>query len=71
MRGNQAPNVQIYPYPIFSNLNVGKDIGNSNYNGMVATAKYVSHHGYFLQGSYTWSHSIDYNSAFFGSTGEL
>jgi len=71
VRGNQAPNVQIYPYPTFSNVTVGKDIGNSNYNGMVATAKYISRKGYFLQASYTWSHSIDYNSAFFGSTGEL
>jgi hypothetical protein len=71
LRGNQAPNVQIYPYPTFGSIGVGKDIGNSNYNGMVATAKYVSRKGYFLQASYTWSHSIDDNSAFFGSTGEL
>jgi hypothetical protein len=70
VRGNQAPNVQIYPYPTFAGLSVGKDIGTSNYNGMVATAKYVSSKGYFLQASYTWSHSLDDNSAFFGSTGE-
>jgi hypothetical protein len=38
---------------------------------MVATAKYISRKGYFLQASYTWSHSIDDNSAFFGSSGEL
>ena len=71
VRGNQAPNVQIYPYPLFSSLSVGKDIGNSNYNGMVAIVKYISHKGYFLQASYTVSKSIDDNSAFFGSTGEL
>jgi hypothetical protein len=71
LRGNQAPNVQIYPYPTFGGISVGKDIGNSNYNGMVATAKYQSRKGYFLQASYTWSHSIDDNSAFFGSSGEL
>ena len=70
VRGNQAPNVQIYPYPTFGSISVGKDIGNSNYNGMVATAKYISRKGYFLQASYTWSHSIDDNSAFFGSSGE-
>jgi hypothetical protein len=70
VRGNQSPNVQIYPYPTFGSLSVGKDIGNSNYNGMVLTAKYQSHKGYFLQASYTWSHSIDDNSAFFGSSGE-
>jgi len=71
LRGNQAPNVQIYPYPTFGSVGVGKDIGNSNYNGMVATLKYQSRRGYFLQASYTLSKSIDNNSAFFGSTGEL
>jgi hypothetical protein len=71
VRGNQAPNVQIYPYPTFGSVGVGKDIGNSNYNGMVATIKYQSRRGYFLQASYTLSKSIDNNSAFFGSTGEL
>jgi hypothetical protein len=69
--GNTAPNVQIYPYPVFAAIGTGKDIGNSNYNGMVATAKYISRRGYFVQASYTVSKSIDYNSAFFGSTGEL
>lgn len=71
VRGNQAPNIQIYPYPTFSNLSVGKDIGNSNYNGMVATYKYVSHRGYFLQASYTVSKSLDDMSGFFGSSGSL
>jgi hypothetical protein len=70
VRGNQAPNEQIYPYPTFSNISVGKDIGNSNYNGMVATYNW-RHKGYFLQASYTLSHSIDDMSAFFGSTGSL
>jgi hypothetical protein len=68
-RGNQKPNQQFYPYPFFGTLTSGKDIGNSNYNGLVTTAKYQAR-GYFFQGSYTWSHSIDYNSAFFGSSGE-
>ncbi|MBZ5605954.1 MAG: carboxypeptidase regulatory-like domain-containing protein, partial [Acidobacteriia bacterium] len=70
VRGNQKPNQQFYPYPFFGSLGTGKDIGNSNYNGLVTTAKYQSRRGYFFQGSYTWSHSIDYNSAFFGSSGE-
>src|SRR5260370_7519803 len=30
--GNQAPNVQIYPYPLFGSVGPGKDIANSNYN---------------------------------------
>jgi hypothetical protein len=69
--GKLAPNVQIYPYPTFGSVGTGKDIGNSNYNGMVATATYKSSRGYFLQASYTVSKSIDDTSAFFGSTGEL
>jgi hypothetical protein len=68
--GNTAPNVQIYPYPTFGAIGTGKDIGNSNYNGLVTTAKYQSSRGYFLQASYTLSKSIDDASAFFGSTGE-
>jgi len=67
--GNAAPNQQIYPYPTFGAVGTGKDIGNSNYNGMVSTLKYTGR-GYFLQSSYTLSKSIDNNSAFFGSTGE-
>ena len=70
-RGNAAPNVQIYPYPTFGAIGTGKDIGNSNYNGMIVTGKYQSRRGYFLQASYTVSKSIDDTSAFFGSTGEL
>jgi len=70
-RGNQSPNVQVYPYPTFGSIGTGVDIGNSHYNGMVSTAKYQSRRGYFLQASYTLSHSIDYTSAFFGSSGEL
>ncbi|HTS65417.1 MAG TPA: TonB-dependent receptor [Candidatus Acidoferrales bacterium] len=67
--GNAAPNQQIYPYPTFGAVGTGKDVGNSNYNGMVSTLKYVGR-GYFIQASYTVSKSIDNNSAFFGSTGE-
>ena len=36
---------------------------------MVLTLKYQSNRGYFLQASYTYSHSIDDASAFFGSSG--
>ena len=69
-RGNQAPNQQIFPYPFFASVGTGKDIGNSIYNGMVATLKYVSTRGIFFQGSYTLGKSLDDNSAFFGSSGE-
>jgi hypothetical protein len=69
-RGNQAPNEQFYPYTSFGAVGTGKDILNSSYNGMVFTAKYQSRRGIYFQGSYTFSKSLDYQSAFFGSTGE-
>ncbi len=71
VRGNQSPNVQVFPYPTFASIGTGKSIANSNYNGMVATLNYRSRRGYFLQASYTVSKSLDYLSAFFGSSGEL
>jgi hypothetical protein len=70
VRGNQAPNQQIFPYPFFGSVGTGQDIGNSFYNGVVWVLRYQSRHGYYLQASYTLSKSIDDNSAFFGSTGE-
>ena len=69
-RGNQKPNEQVFPYPFFGTISSGVDSGNSNYNAMVFTTKYQGRRGIFIQGSYTFSHSIDYASAFFGSTGE-
>jgi len=69
-RGNQSPNEQVFPYPFFGVVTTGVNSGNSNYNAMVFTTKYQGRRGIFIQGSYTFSHSIDYASAYFGSTGE-
>jgi len=69
-RGNQAPNELVFPNPLFGSIGTGKDLVSSNYNGMVLTAKYQGGHGVFFQGSYTFGKSLDYQSAFFGSTGE-
>lgn len=66
VRGNQAPNEQVFPYPTFGSLSTGEDVGNSFYNGMVATATYRGHHGVF-QASYTLGRSLDDKSSFFGS----
>jgi hypothetical protein len=68
--GNQGKNVQTFPYPLFGSIRTGKDLGNSNYNGAVATARYQGRHGIFFEGSYTLGKSLDYASSFFGSTGE-
>jgi hypothetical protein len=65
--GSSTPNVQTYPYPTFGAVSTGADIGNSIYNGLVGVVKFQSPKGYFLQASYTYSHSIDDGSAFFGS----
>jgi hypothetical protein len=69
-RGNQAPNEQIFPYPFFAKLTTAKDIGNSSYNGLVITGKYQGRRGISLQAYYTLSKSLDYNSAFNGTSGE-
>lgn len=70
VRGNARPNEQVFPNPFFGRLNTGKDVTNSNYSGMVVTTKYQGRRGIFFQGSYTFGKSIDYASAFFGSSGE-
>src|SRR5262249_30884311 len=69
-RGNLAPNEQIFPYPYIATVTTGANSGNSNYNSMVFTTKYQGRRGIMIQGSYTFGKSIDYASAFFGSTGE-
>lgn len=71
-RGNQAPNIQTFPYPDYGSFadSFGKAAVNSNYSGLISILKYRGPHGMAAQGSYTWSHSLDYSSAFFGSTGD-
>ena len=73
-RGPLAPNEQIYPYNHFGGTSTVQSIGNSNYNGMVATTKYQGRKGIFFQGSYTLGKSIDegsasYNGASLSDTG--
>ena len=76
LRGNQpgtaaAPgNIQHFPNPTFGSIGTGVDIGNSNYNSAVVTARYQTRHGLYFEGSYTVGKSIDDGSSFFGSTGE-
>jgi len=61
---------QVFPYPFFGSIGTGVGIGNSNYNGAVATARYQGRHGIYFEGSYTFGKSIDDGSSFFGSSGE-
>ncbi len=71
-RGTADPNEQVFPYNHYGGFagSYGRAGANSNYSGAVAIVKYRGGHGMAVQGSYTWSHSLDYSSAFFGSTGE-
>lgn len=44
------------------NITVYEGVGNSNYNGLWVRATKSVSHGLTFETSYTWSHSIDYNS---------
>jgi hypothetical protein len=72
-RGTATPNEQVFPYNHYGSFSdsYGRAAVNSNYSGAVAVVKYRGVHGMAAQGSYTWSHSLDYGSAFFGSTGDF
>ena len=71
-RGNATPNEQVFPYSHYGSFadSYGRAAANSNYSGLVTILKYRGTHGIAAQASYTWSHSLDYSSAFFGSTGD-
>ncbi len=65
-RGPVAPNEQVFPYKFFNQVQVAQSIGNSNYNGVMASARYRGRRA-TLQGSWTMGKSLDYNSSYFGS----
>jgi len=65
-RGPVAPNEQVFPYNQWGQVQLAESIGNSNYNGLIATAKYRMRRS-ILQASYTAGKSLDYNSSYFGS----
>src|SRR5438034_107580 len=60
----------MFPNSFFGSIGTGVGIGNSNYNGAVAIARYQGRHGIYFEGSYTLGKSIDNGSSYFGSTGE-
>ena len=71
-RGNQAPNIQTFPYPTYGSFadSFGRAAVNSNYSGLISVVKFRGFRNIAVQGSYTWSHSLDYSSNFFGSNGD-
>jgi hypothetical protein len=68
--GKNAPNQQIFPSQTFAQINMGKDIATSNYNGLVVTGKYQGRHGIFVQASYTYGRSLDDSSSWAVATGQ-
>jgi hypothetical protein len=66
-----SPNQQVFPYPTFGKLEQVRSLSSGNYNALTTTAKFQSNHGYYIQGSYTYSKSLDTNSALYGSNGSL
>ncbi len=65
VRGPLAPNQQIFPYNHYGTIADGEDAVSSNYNGPIATFKYRGPQHTSFQASYTWSHTLDYNSAYY------
>ncbi len=66
--GAQAPNQQVFPYPIWASAQVAKLVGSSNYHGLVTSGKWQMGNRLSMMGSFTWSHAIDNTSSFFGNT---
>ena len=54
---------QVRPFPGYGNILEYFNGTNSNYNSLQASVRSELYHGLTLQGSYTYSHSIDYASA--------
>ena len=65
-----SPNVQSFPYSTFGGINMGKNIANSHYNGLVLTSKYQGKRGVFFQASYTFGKSIDNSSSWSVPSGQ-
>jgi hypothetical protein len=60
----------VFQYPLFASLSTGKDIANSNSNGLVLTGKYQGRHGDFFQASYTYGKSLDNSSSWSVPSGQ-
>ncbi len=49
-------------YPGFSSITMTEAASNSSYNSLQVSVNWQNKHGLSLQGSYTWSHELDYTS---------
>jgi hypothetical protein len=66
-RGSQSPNELFFPFRQWGGAFYGASRGDSHFSGLVIAAKLRLGRTLFMNTSYTWSHSIDNTSAFFGS----
>ena len=71
MRGSQAPNEQVFPFPQWSSAPVATFAGNSAYHALVASGKIRINSVLTMNSSYTWSHGIDNSSSLFGSENDF
>jgi len=62
LRGTVSPNFA-RPYPGYGSILKNEFSTNGNYNSLQASLRVNDYHGFTLQSSYTWSHSIDIASA--------
>jgi Carboxypeptidase regulatory-like domain len=53
---------QLRTYPGFADVNMTEAATGSNYNSLQIGYRMEATHGLTLQGSYTWSHELDYTS---------
>ncbi len=65
--GYTGPNSNLNPnpyriYPGFAGIAMTEASTSSNYNSLQVSANWQGKHGLSLQGSYTWSHELDYAS---------
>jgi len=69
-RGDQSPNVRVFPFRQYAGIGQAVFVSNSNYNGMILTVRKRPSHGLSFTADYEFGRSLDDNSSFFGSDGE-
>jgi len=70
-RGTQSPNEQVFPFAQWAVASEAANLGNSTYSGLVVSGQMKLSDFVQMTTSYTWSHSIDNTSSFFGSTTDV
>jgi len=69
-RGDQAPNVRVFPSPQYSNISQAAFVSNSNFNGLLVVARKQTSYGLSFTAFYELSKSLDDNSSFLPTFGD-